>query len=175
MNRSKEYSQVEKKRFLPEIKNCPACGMKLKRHMTVSKKTIITLNGVVYATHIGYSCPNEKCMERRKVHRSAVADALALPNFIFGMDIVALVGYLRLSKHYTVDEVHREINEKIKPYNVQMSRRNVMYLFEAYCALLKSSAKNTSDPEFHAWLKQIREKKYCIISIDGIQDTVYLI
>ena len=55
-----------------------------------------------------------------------------------------------------------------------------MYLFEAYCALLKASAKNTSDSAFHAWLEQIREKGHCIISIDGIQpdkgeDTIYLI
>jgi hypothetical protein len=180
MKKSKEYTQIEKKRFVPEIKNCLACQRKLKRHMTLSKKKVITLNGAVSVTHIGYSCPSETCVERRKVYRSAAADALALPNFTFGMDVVALVGYLKMSSHYTVDEVHKEINKRLSIYGMQISRRNVMYLFEAYCALLKASAKNTSDPDFQAWMKQIREKKQCIISIDGIQpdkgeDTVYLI
>jgi len=180
MKKSKEYTQIEKKRFLPEIKNCVSCKTKLKRHMTLSKKTVITLNGAVYVTHIGYSCPNEKCIERNKVYRSAAADSLALPNFTFGIDIIALVGYLKLGKHYTVDEVHKEVNERLKTYDIQISRRNVMYLFEAYCALLKASAKNTSDPQFQAWVEQIRKNKYCIISVDGIQpdkgeDTIYLI
>jgi hypothetical protein len=180
MRKSKEYRQKEKKRFLPERTHCSTCKTKLKRHETLSRKTIITLNGAVYMTHIGYSCPNENCRECKKVYRSARADALALPNFTFGMDIIALVGYLKLSQHKTVDEVHKEVNERLKIHQVQMSRRNVMYLFEAYCALLKAAAKNTSDPMFHAWIEQIRENKDCIISIDGIQpdkgnETIYLI
>jgi hypothetical protein len=131
-------------------------------------------------THIGYRCPNEKCTESKRVHRSALADTLALPNFTFGMDIVALVGYLKMSQHKTVDEVHKDVNERLKVHHNQMSRRNVMYLFEAYCALLKAAARNKSDPMFQAWLEQIREKKCCIISIDGIQpekgeETIYLI
>ena len=131
-------------------------------------------------THIGYRCPNEDCTESKKVHRSVRADALALPNFTFGMDIVALVGYLKLGQHKTVDELHKEINDRLKDYQIQMSRRNVMYLFSAYCALLKSAAKNKSDPAFQAWIDKMRENKGCIISIDGIQpdkgnETIYLV
>lgn len=35
------------------------------------------------------------------------ADGLALPGFTFGLDVVILVGHLRLSNHQTVDEVHQ--------------------------------------------------------------------
>jgi hypothetical protein len=148
--------------------------------MTLSKKTVITLSGAVFMTHIGYRCPNEKCTESKRTYRSIAADSLALPNFTFGMDIVALVGYLKLSQHKTVDEIHKYVNERLAVYNIKMSRRNVMYLFEAYCALLKASAKNPSDPTFQAWREQIQENKVCIISIDGIQpdkgeETIYLI
>jgi hypothetical protein len=34
---------------------------------------------------------------------------LALPGFPFGLDIVLLVGQLRLGQHQTVDEAHRNL------------------------------------------------------------------
>ena|SRR5437762_3481599 len=65
-------------------------------------------------THVGYRCPNADCTDRSRVYRSALADAQALPGFTFGLEIVALVGYLKLSQHQTVDEVHRGVNERRK-------------------------------------------------------------
>lgn len=114
------------------------------------------------------------------MYRSALADAQALPGFTFGLDIVALVGYLKLSQHQTVDEVHRDVNERLKDYQISMSRRNVMYLFEAYGALLKAAAQNTRDPTFQDWLGQVRLDGGLIICIDGIQpdkgnETIYLV
>ena len=131
-------------------------------------------------THIGYRCPNAECTDNTLVHRSIIADSQALPGFTFGLDIVALVGYLKLGMHQTVDEVHRGINERLKNYQITMSRRNVMYLFEAYSALLKAAAQNTSDPVFQDWLGQVRLDGGLIISIDGIQpdkgnETIYLV
>lgn len=114
------------------------------------------------------------------MYRSALADAQALPGFSFGLDIVALVGHLRLHSHQTVDEVHRGINERLKEQQITLSRRNVMYLFEAYSALLKAAAHNTSDPAFQDWLGQVRLDGGFILSIDGIQpdkgnETIYLV
>lgn len=131
-------------------------------------------------THVGYRCPNADCPDRSSVYRSALADAQALPGFSFGLDIVALIGYLKLHHHQTVDEVHRSVNERLKGYQISMSRRNVMYLFEAYSALLKSAAQNKSDPAFQDWLGQVRLDGGLIISIDGIQpdkgnETIYLV
>lgn len=131
-------------------------------------------------THVGYRCPNADCPDRARVYRSTLADAQALPGFTFGLDIVALVGYLKLHHHQTVDEVHRSINERLKDYQISMSRRNVMYLFEAYGALLKAAAHNRSDPTFQDWLGQVRLDGGLIISIDGIQpdkgnETIYLV
>ena len=131
-------------------------------------------------THMGYRCPNADCPDRSLVYRSALADAQALPGFTFGLDIVALVGYLKLHHHQTVDEVHQSVNERLKTSQISMSRRNVMYLFEAYGALLKAAAQNKSDPVFQDWLGQVRLDGGFLISIDGIQpdkgnETIYLI
>jgi hypothetical protein len=180
LRKSKQYQQIEKRRFLPEEMYCAVCQTRLKRYATLSQRTIITLSGAVEMTHIGYRCPNADCRESKRVYRSTIADAQALPGFTFGMDIVALVGYLKLSQHKTVDEVHNIVNERLKAYQISMSRRNVMYLFESYCALLKVSSKNKSDPTFQEWLGQLKKNGGCIISIDGIQpdkgnETIYLI
>jgi len=131
-------------------------------------------------THVGYRCPNADCPDRSKVYRSILADAQALPGFTFGLDIIALVGYLKLHHHQTVDEVHQSVNERLKDYRISMSRRNVMYLFEAYGALLKAAAQNTSDPAFQDWLGEVRLNGGFLISIDGIQpdkgnETIYLV
>jgi hypothetical protein len=49
-------------------------------------------------------------------YRSAAADALALPGFTFGLDIVMLVGQLRLGQHQTLDEVHQELSRRLQPF-----------------------------------------------------------
>lgn len=180
MRKSRQYQQVEKKRFLPEETHCAVCQTRLKRYATLSQRTIVTLTGAIEMTHIGYRCPNAACTDNKRVYRSIIADMRALPGFTFGLDIVALVGYLKLSRHQTVDEVHRSINERLKNYQLSISRRNVMYLFEAYCALLKAASQNKSDPSFQEWLKQVKKNGGCIISIDGIQpdkgnETIYLV
>src|SRR5260370_3651913 len=109
-------------------------------------------------THVGYRCPNADCTGKSTVYRSALADAQALPGFSFGLDIVALVGHLKLHHHQTVDEVHQNVNERLKDYQISMSRRNVLYLFEAYGSLLKAAAQNKSDPAGHrlAWASPLQ-------------------
>jgi len=53
----------------------------------------------------------------------------------------------------------------------------VLYLFEAYAALLRAAASVIED---HAWLAEVEENKGLILSIDGIQpdkgnETIYLV
>src|SRR6266699_4187045 len=180
LRKRKQYQQVEKKRLLPEITHCLVCQTRLRKYATLSQRTVITLNGALQMTHVGYRCPNADCPDRSLVYRSALADAQALPGFSFGLDVVALVGYLKLHHHQTVDEVHRGVNERLKDYQISLSRRNVMYLFEAYGALLKAAAQNTKDPTFQDWLGQVRLNGGLIVSIDGIQpdkgnETIYLV
>lgn len=85
------------------------------------------------------------------MYRSAEADALALPGFTFGLDIVVLIGSLRLGNHSTLDEAHRDLQERLLPYNLTISRREVMYLFEASCSLLRAAHQPGSDPSWQAW------------------------
>jgi hypothetical protein len=145
--------------------------------MTLTRRTVIRLDGVIRLTHAGYRCPDPQCPGYQRTYRSPAADALALPGFTFGLDIVLLVGRLRLGKHQTVDEVHAELLERLAPLEVTMSRREILYLFDAYCILLRSSSEAKDDQQ---WLEQVEKNGGIIVSVDGIQpekgnETVYLV
>src|SRR5438067_1084364 len=171
------YRQVSRRYFRPEITGCPTCQSCLQRYATLSERTVITLDGPLKLIHRGYRCPNEQCATHRRSYRSAAADALALPGFTFGLDLVMLVGHRRLSKHQTLDEVYQGLLSRLAPFGMSISRREVLYLFDAYCSLLQAASAVAQDKE---WLAQVQANGGLIISIDGIQpekgnETVYLV
>ncbi len=105
------------------------------------------------------------------------ADALALPGFTFGLDILLLVGQLRLREHQTVDEIHRRLTQRLALVGQTLCRREMLFLFEAYTALLRAGTEVSQDA---AWKEEVRENKGLLLSIDGIQpdngnETIYLV
>jgi hypothetical protein len=177
MRRTKTYPTLTKQIFYPEIRTCLTCGTTLRRYATLSERTVITLSGPVRVVHYGCRCPNPTCATRARSYRSAQADALALPSFTFGLDIVVLVGQLRLAQHQTHDQTHQAVQERLTPLGLTISRREVLYLFDAYCTLLRASQQLAED---HAWQAQVRANGGLLLSIDGIQpdkgnETVYLV
>jgi hypothetical protein len=177
MNHSRSYSKVIRRWYRPLEHTCPQCHRTLREAVAVSRRTVITLDGIIKLNHAGYRCPNVECPGHQRTYRSPVADALALPYFTFGLDIVVLVGRLHLGKHQTVDEVHEELLERLAPLGVTISRREILYLFEAYCTLLRASSEAKDD---QAWLAQVKKNGGIIVSVDGIQpekgnETVYLV
>jgi hypothetical protein len=163
--------------YRPEQSRCPVCERPLRRKVTLSERTIITLGEVIKLIHAGYRCPASDCSGQRRTYRSAAADALALPGFTFGLDIVLLVGQLRLGEHHTLDETHRHLLDRLKPLEVSISRREVLYLFDAYCTLLRAGTDVKEDKQ---WLAQVKANGGIILSMDGIQpdrgnETIYLV
>lgn len=180
MRKKKEFTHLPKRIFRSELTSCVTCGTRLKRYATLSHRIVITLEGPLEVLHCGYRCPNPHCQATVRSYRSAEADALALPGFTFGLDIVILVGHLRLSKHLTLDEVHHSLQEQLTLQQVTISRREILYLFEAYCSLLRAAQQPSEDPEFQQWRAKVEANGGLIISIDGIQpdkgnETLYLV
>ena len=100
-----------------------------------------------------------------------------MPGFTYGLDVVVLVGHLHLGQHQTVDEVHQVVQERLTPLGVSISRREILYLFDAYCTLLRAASSAKQD---RAWLAQVKAKGGIIVSVDGIQpdrgnETIYLV
>jgi hypothetical protein len=177
MKRPRSYLQVTRRWYRPAEHECAQCGRTLRQVKTLSKRTVVTLAEVIKVTHVGYRCPDRQCPGSQRTYRSPAADALALPGFTYGLDIVLLVGRLHLGKHQTVDEVHEELLERLAPLGVKISRREILYLFEAYCTLLRASSEAKDDVE---WLRQVEKNGGIIVSVDGIQpekgnETVYVV
>lgn len=177
MKLARSYPQVIKRWYRPVERECQICHRSLREALTLTKRTVITLQGVINLTHAGYRCPDRQCPGHSRTYRSAEADVLALPYMTYGLDIVLLVGRLRLRDHRTVDEVHQNLLERLEPLGVRIARREILYLFEAYCTLLKASSEAKDD---QAWLAQVEKNGGIIVSVDGIQpekgnETVYLV
>ncbi|HZG67646.1 MAG TPA: hypothetical protein VEZ12_12935 [Herpetosiphonaceae bacterium] len=177
MRRPKVYPQVTKRICRPEFTTCLTCGTRLRRYATLSERPIITLRGPIRLTHCGYRCPNPACPTAPRSYRSAAADALALPGFTFGLDIIVLVGHLRLAQHHTLDQAHQVLQARLAPFAQTISRREISYLFDAYTTLVRATHEVADDT---AWQEQVRANGGLIISIDGIQpdkgnETVYLV
>src|SRR5918997_272987 len=177
MRRPKVYPELTNRICRTEFTACLTCGTRLRRYATLSERPIITLDGPVRLTHCGYRCPNPACPTAQRSYRSAAADALALPGFTFGLDIVVLVGHLRLAQHQTLDQTHQALQTRLDPFDQTISRREVSYLFDAYTTLVRATHEVADDT---AWHEQVRRNGGLVISIDGIQpdkgnETVYLV
>src|SRR2546422_3993841 len=177
MKRARTFTQVSRRFYRPEQSHCPVCQRRLRRAVTLTERTVITLEEVIKLVHAGYRCPDSHCAGSQHTYRSVQADGLALPWFTYGLDIVLLVGRLRLREHQTVDEIHQELLKRLAPLGVKIARREILYLFEAYCTLLRASSEAKDDVE---WLAQVEKNGGIIVSVDGIQpekgnETVYLV
>src|SRR5436305_12300685 len=154
MRTKRVVPHMVKRIFHPELKYCLECQSQLERCCTISQRTVITLNQVVRLIHCGYRCPQPTCPGRSRLYRSAQADALALPGFTFGLDVVLLVGQLRLGQHQTLDETHRNLSDRLAPLQMSISRREVLYLFDAYCTLLRAGTEAKEDTQ---WLAEVEK------------------
>lgn len=180
MRTAKVYDHLPVQRFRPEVTHCPTCQTRLRRWVTIAERTIITLAGPIRVIHRGYRCLNPACPAPPRLYRSAGADALALPGFTFGMDIVLWIGQLRLAQHQTLDEAYQTVCEQLALHNVTISRREILYLFDAYCTLLRVSQQPAHDPTWREWEAQVQANGGLILALDGIQpdrgnETVYLV
>ncbi len=73
--------------------------------------------------------------------------------------------------------MHQEVQERLTALGVSISRREILYLFDAYCSVLRAASEAKEDQH---WLAQVKEKGGIIVSVDGIQpdrgnETIYLV
>jgi hypothetical protein len=92
MKRRRTYPQVIRRWYRPTEHECTVCQRTLRQAMTLTRRTVVTLEGVIRLIHAGYRCPDAQCDGYRRTYRSVEADALALPGMTYGLDIVLKVG-----------------------------------------------------------------------------------
>lgn len=130
MRTAKQYTEVTRVNLRPEVESCPFCQRYVRRTCTLSERTMVTLRSVLSLVHRGDRCPDDACPGHAVVSRSAAADALALPGFTFGLDVLIQAGTLRLERHQTLDEIHGDLLSHLGTLGVSLSRREVLSLLE---------------------------------------------
>ncbi|MEK4286656.1 transposase [Paenibacillus sp. FSL P4-0502] len=159
--------------FHSELRKCPHCGTKLKRHHTAWHKYVNTLNGIFDIWNMAYACPHPDCPYPESYYRSAEADAFVMKHTSYGFDVLALVGELRFKHHYTLSELHEELNRR----GVVTSERNCERLYERYLTLLRASV---TDHLRKTLVEVVREHGGLLLSMDGVQpekgnETLYVV
>src|SRR5260221_10110456 len=154
MKPARKFAQVSRRFYRPEQTHCPVCQKRLRRAVTLSERTVIRLEEVIKLVHAGYRCPDPQCAGSQRTYRSMQADGLALPWFTYGLDIVLLVGRLRLREHQTVDEIHEELTYAAHAAGGEDRTAGFLYLFKAYCTLLRASSEAKDDLK---WLARVEK------------------
>ena len=134
MRKTKLFPWVRRQYFYPELKRCPDCRQRLCLGPGLYiKKTIQTLDGVLwlggYATH----CVNPKCQYRQTHYLSSQLAALSLPGVTYGLDVIVRVGWRRQHDHRTMSEMGQEL----RALGIQITDREVERLWDYYRLLLR--------------------------------------
>jgi hypothetical protein len=139
--RPKQLIPQERRIYHAELETCPHCGtpLRLSRHYRW-RKTVQTLNGVVYVASRPKECPNPGCPQYGKRYPSAAAHQVALPYSTYGLDVVAQIGWQRDHEHLSDTEIHRRLQGR-----VQISRREVDWLIQQYRLLLACDRQGALD------------------------------
>jgi hypothetical protein len=88
MKPAKKFAHVQRRFYRPEVSHCQDYQKRLQRAVTLSERTVITLEGVMKLAHAGYRCPDPQCEGHRRTYRSAQADALTLPWFTYELGVI---------------------------------------------------------------------------------------
>jgi hypothetical protein len=141
---------------------CPECGGKLWSAY-VSDRTVRTLRGVQHLRLHVRCCVNPACARHRLPYRPEEEGHRALPQYEFGLDVIALVGALRYQGHRSVPEVHQDLAGR----GLVICERTVTNLLDRYDELL---ALRLSD--CRRLQKVTAQQKRVILSLDGLHPDV---
>lgn len=162
MKTRKQYENLPRYYYRPELRECLACGARLQRSHTAWRKTVTTLHGCGRVYNQAYRCSQkERCPQGERVYRSAYADGLSLPYYTYGLDVIVTIGQQRLREHRTIPEIHQQLRQR--EGGIAISEREVEYLFDAYLLLLACS----HGARLERYRPAIEDNGGIVLAIDG--------
>lgn len=131
--RAKTLEIKGRKIYKPEPMECVECGttLELQRHYQW-RKTVQHLSGAVYVVSQGGKCCNPECSRKDEIVTSQEAQRLTLPECTYGLDVIAQIGWWRDKEHMDRATIH----SRLSGMDVQLSERQVDYLYNRYQILL---------------------------------------
>jgi hypothetical protein len=126
-------------------------------------RRVRTLKGVVQLRLKVRRCATPECKRFCQTYRPEAEGKWALPQYEFGLDVIALVGSLRYQEHRSVLQIHQVLQTK----SLSISERTVSNLLARYDELV---AVKMSQPERIG--KIVAQQSQVILAIDGMQPDV---
>ena len=158
---SKELEISGRYIYKPESEHCSECGEQIKlRNYYQWRKTIQHLSGAVYVASRGGVCMNPECSRENHLMTSFMAQSISLPGCTYGLDVIAQIGWWRDREHQDRAEIHSRLVVR----GVQLSERQVDYLYNQYQILL-ACVGNQDKSRLQAVVKEYGGLK---ISLDGL-------
>jgi hypothetical protein len=146
----------------PITRHCPECGRRLDFDYA-NYRTVTTLDTVTRLTLQIRRCPAPGCARYHQPYRPEAEAHFALPHHEFGLDVIALVGYLRYAEHRSIPEIHQELCRR----RVAIAPRSVSNLLDRYDEL---RALATADPQ--RLRRLLKGQQRVVLAIDGLQPDV---
>lgn len=148
--------------FEPLSTTCLACGK--PAHIAYhTQRTITALDGQ-HRLHLAVRrCISLGCPRYHLPYRPEAEGAWALPHGEYGLNVIALVGFLRYRRHQSLPEIHRSLHER----GLTIGERTVLNLLARYEELV---ALHITD---HERLQSLVQKQgRLILAVDGLKPDV---
>ena len=163
MTRTGPQPEADREEVLECVRqDCPYCN-KPMRNKYNNYRTVRTLAGVVRLRLKIRRCYNSGCEKFGYTYRPEAEGKWALPQYEFGLDVIALCGTLRYQQQRSVPQIHQQLHGR----GLCISQRSVSHLLWRYDELL---ALSLSDK--HRLQEIVRGQKQVILAIDGMQPDV---
>jgi hypothetical protein len=108
-------------------------------------------------------CRHPTCPHYHQPYRPEAEGAWALPHGGYGLDVIALVGFLRYRRHQTLAEIHQSLHER----GLSIGERTVLNLLERYEELV---TLHMTDRERLRLL--VQKQGHLILAVDGLRPDV---
>ena len=146
----------------PLARDCPECGRPLRCDYD-NRRTVTTLDHVLRLRLKVRRCHNRDCPRFHKPYRPEQEGRVALPQHEFGLDVIALVGVMRYTRHMSVPEIHAELRGR----GVVVCERTVTNLLDRYDELVALSLAD--DRRLRA---VTAAQGRVVLALDGLQPDV---
>ncbi|MBF0443476.1 MAG: hypothetical protein HQK54_16335 [Oligoflexales bacterium] len=154
-----------------EILICPICGKKLKicdhRH-----HKIYTLNGPQHLVCQLTCCVNPDCPKQWETYSPSAEMQITMPFWLIGWDVFSFIGHRRFSRHWSVSQIQKELEETYQVFVSHDCIQNQCQLYQTMIAARQN--------DFEKQRVEYQDVKGLILSIDGLQpekghETLYVV
>lgn len=127
MARTRPQPEADREEVLECVRqDCPYCN-KPMRNKYDNYRTVRTLAGVVRLRLKIRRCYNSRCEKFGCTYRPEAEGKWALPQYEFGLDVIALCGTLRYQQQRSVSQIHQQLQQR----GLCVSQRSVSHLLGA--------------------------------------------